>query len=306
MNQDGVYVYQSLAEQYRHLGLPTELLAGNTDFTIFNLAELHQPLPFKSPVSRLNFYVFCFIKQGKGHYVIDDQQFEMHPGTVYFTNPGHYRCFNYDAIGEVYLITLSESFLQEHVHANVFAEFPFLLAETLPAVTLQPELFAEFERIYLLLHQEYLSSSPLRLRLLGQLFGVLLLKFKEHLWLDYDALQEGTRSSQIVRNFKTTLEKHYQDLGRGAAEQVFRVQDYADALYLHPNYLNTVITSKTGKTIGTWIADKNIAEAKLLLQNSALAVKEIAYRLGFTEPSHFSAYFKKHTQLSPVLYRRRH
>ncbi|WP_375419538.1 helix-turn-helix domain-containing protein [uncultured Hymenobacter sp.] len=297
-------MYQTLQEQYLHLGLPVDLIDAQLEFTIFNLSDLHQPLPFASPVSRLNFFVFGFVKSAQGRYIIDEQQFPMQPGTIYFTNPGHYRSFEFTALEEVYLITLSESFLKENVHADIFAEFPFLLVETFPALTVSPEVFAEFERLYGQIHHEYVARSPFRQRLIGHLFVALLLKLKEHFGLHYNAIYEGNRSSAIVRSFKLLLEKHYRDLEQGLAEQVFRVQDYAEAQHLHPNYLSNVIKTKTGKAIGTWIAEKNIAEAKSLLQNSAISVKEIAYRLGFAEPAHFSNYFKKHAHLSPSFYRK--
>jgi AraC-like DNA-binding protein len=84
------------------------------------------------------------------------------------------------------------------------------------------------------------------------------------------------------------------------------VQDYAEQQNLHPNYLNNVIKSKTGKPIGTWIAEKTIAEAKSLLQNSSISIKEIAYKLGFAESAHFSNYFSKHADMSPATYRKQH
>ena len=102
------------------------------------------------------------------------------------------------------------------------------------------------------------------------------------------------------------LEKHYRNLSKGIADKVFRIQEYAGALNLHPNYLNTVIKTKTGKPVGTWITEKTIAEAKSLLSNSDISIKEIAWRLGFVESPHFSNYFKKHTNISPVIYRKEH
>lgn len=296
-------LYHTLEEQYQHLGLPTELIAPRSEFTIFNVADLRQPLPFTSPTSRLNFFVFGFVKQAWGQYTIDGQPFRLQPGTVYFTNPGHYRSFAYEALEDAYLITLSESFLTEHVHADVFEEFPFLLTETLPAATVPPALFAEFERLYLQIHAEYVGHSPFRQRLLGHLFVVLLLKLKEHLYCDYNSLYEGNRGSEIVRRFRLALEQHFRALRSGAAVPAFRVPDYAAAQHLHPAYLSAVIKSKTGKTVGAWIAEKTIAEAKALL-HSSLAVKEVAYRLGFVEPAHFSNYFKKHTRRSPAQYRK--
>ncbi len=302
---DGV-IYDTLAEQYRHLGLPTHLIDSSSEFTIFNLAELDQPLPFSSPVNRLNFFVFGFVKQASGKYIIDEQTFDMLPGTIYFTNPGHYRSFEYTSIDEVYLITFTESFLKENVHADIFDEFPFLLTETFPAMTATPEIFAQFERLYLQIYQEYVSRSPFRKRLIGTLFVALLLKYKEYFWLDYNAIYEGNRGSDIVKHFKLMMEKHYRNLADGTAKQVFRLQDYAEAQNLNPNYLSNVIKTKTGKAIGTWLAEKSIAEAKSLLQNSSISVKEIAYLLGFTDTAHFSNHFKKHTGSSPAAYRTAH
>lgn len=296
--------YQTLQEQYRALGWPVELMVAGEEFTIFNLADLAQPLPFRSPPSRLNFFVFNFLKSARGHYVVDEQRFVIRPGTIYFTNPGHTRCFEYQALEEAYLITLSEEFLREHVHPDVFEKFPFLLAETFPALPVPSAVFAEFERIYLQLHHEYRGHSPFRRQVMGHLCMVLLLKLNEHFGLGYNPIYEGNRGSAIVRRFRQLLEQHYHDLRRGPAGPVFRVQDYADAQHLHPNYLSAVIKSKTGKTIGTWVAEKNIAEAKALLQESGLAVQDIAERLGFAEPAHFSTYFKKHTRVSPLQYRK--
>jgi AraC family transcriptional activator of pobA len=303
MKEEKIPVYNTLYDQYRQQGFPVDLIDAHTDFTIFNLKDIHQPLPFCSPISRLNFFVFAFVKHGVGKYMIDEQVQEMKPNTIYFTNPGHYRSFEWTAIEEVFLVTLSESFLKENVHTEIFKEFPFLLAEIFPAREVSQEVFTEFERLYLQIHKEYVSHSPFRSRLIANLFIVLLLKFKEYFWLDYNPISEGNRNSQIVKNFKQLLERHYRNLRNGTAAQVFRLQEYADAQNLHPNYLNSVIKTKTGKSIGTWITEKTITEAKSLLQHSTLSVKEIGYRLGFTEPAHFSNYFKKYAGMSPVLYR---
>ena len=135
---------------------------------------------------------------------------------------------------------------------------------------------------------------------------VLLLKIKEYFWNEYNPIYEGNRSSQIVKTFKRTLEKHYRDLADGKATALYQAQDYAREQSLHPNYLSNVIKSKTGKSISTWITDKTIAEAKSLLKNSSNSISQIAYQLGFAESTNFSNYFKKHTGLSPVLYRKQH
>jgi len=299
-----IRTFNNLQDQYRSLGMRVDLIDTRAGFTIFNLKDAVDILPFSAPISRLNFFVFNFIKQGTGWYSIDDQRFNLAPGTVYFTNPGHFRSYEWAAIEEVYLITLSEEFLRENVHPDVFNEFPFLLAETFPARVVSPVVFAEFEQLYRQVHKEYVSESPFRKKLIANLFVVLLLKIKEYCWLDYNPIYEGNRSSKIVRDFKRLLEQHYRDVRAGKAERLFVVQDYADAQSLHPNYLSNVIKAKTGKPVATWIAEKTVAEARNLLKNASLSVKEIAYQLSFAEAAHFTNYFKKHTGLSPVEYRK--
>ena len=306
MKEEKIRVFHNLFEHYRFLGLPTDLIDPQTDFTVFNLKDVHDPVPVSSPVCRLNFFVFNFVKNGMGKYIIDEHTYPVEPYTLYITNPGHCRAFEWQEINEVFLVTMSESFLKENVHAEIFEEFPFLLSETFPARKLGPEIFHEFEQIYQQIIKESNRRSPYRSRIIGNLFVVLLLKIKEYFWLDYNPIYEGNRSSLIVKNFKRLLEKHYRELSEGKAERAFRVQEYADAQSLHPNYLSNVIKAKTGKPIGTWITEKTIAEAKSLLQNSSVSIKEIAYRLGFAESAHFSNYFRKHAGSTPVAYRAAH
>jgi AraC family transcriptional activator of pobA len=299
-------IFKSVRDQYLHFGLPVDDIDEHTDFAIHNLKDIHRELPYISEVFRPNFFSFVFVKDAYGKYTTDELVFDTVPGTIYFTNPGHYKSYHWREINDVCLITLNESFLKENVHPDVFEEFPFLLAETVQPRVLKPAEFAEFEQLYTQIFKEYQNHSLYRNRIIGNLFVVLLLKIKEYFWKDYNPIYEGNRSSEIVKTFKRMLEQHYRDLSNRKTERVFRVQEYADAQSLHPNYLSNVIKIKTGKPIGTWIAEKTIAEAKSLLQNSSTSIKEIAWLLGFAEAAHFSNYFKKHTDVSPVLYRKQH
>jgi AraC family transcriptional activator of pobA len=286
------------------MGLPADSIDRGAAFTIHNLKDLHPELPFTSPGFRPNYFSFVFVKDADGKYTTDELTFNSVPGTIYFTNPGHFKSFEWYRIEEVYLITFNEDYLKENVHHDIFREFPFLLAETVVPKVLEPAVFHEFEQLYIQIYKEYHTHSTYKKKVIASLFVVILLKIKEYFWKDYNPIYEGNRSSQIVKLFRKSLESHYQDLVNGKADKIFRVQDYASLQSLHPSYLNNVIKSKTGKPVSDWIAEKTIAEAKSLLLNSSMAVKEIAYLLGFTESTHFSNYFKKHVETSPAGYRK--
>lgn len=81
-------------------------------------------------------------------------------------------------------------------------------------------------------------------------------------------------------------------------------KDYAALLFVTPNYLNQISHRVLGKTAGEVIRDRKLLEAKRLLGNPGFNVSQIANNLNFTDPSHFSKFFKKHTGKSPEDFRR--
>ena len=214
-------ISKTLYDLYKTMGLAVDLVDPKSGFTIHNLKDTFTELPFKSIPYRPDYFSFIFVKDAYGKYIIDEMAFTIEPGTIYFTNPGNYRIFEWHSITEAYLITFNESYLTEHVHHDIYAEFSFLLTEIVQPKILQPELFKEVEQLYRQIHKEQLGHSPYKNRIIASLFVVLLLKIKEYFWQDYNPIYEGNRSSQIVKTFKQTLEKHYRNLVNGKEEKVF-------------------------------------------------------------------------------------
>ncbi|QEC42027.1 helix-turn-helix domain-containing protein [Pseudobacter ginsenosidimutans] len=297
-------VVKDLNELYDLMGLSHEQIDSRDGFSILYLQEIMKNLPLTSVRYRPDFFSFLFIREAFGKYTIDDLQFNMQPRTVYFTNPGNLRSFEWHQLNDTCLIVFTEAFLKEQVHSDIYNDFSFLLTETVEPRVLMPEQFRAIEELYQIIHREYSSNSPYRNKLIGSMLVSLLFKIREYFFQDYNPIYEGNRSSQIVRTFKQNLEQHFRDLAGGKTDTQLRVQDYADKQFLHVNYLSSVISSKTGKTVSAWIADKTITEAKVMLQNKQVSIKEVASRLGFLEASHFSNYFRKHTHQSPAEYRK--
>lgn len=297
-----IITHHSIADLYKYLNIPFEQ---EMDFTIHFKPSILTTVPFKSPFFREDYFTFSFIKDGEGFYTIDENTFPFSAGTVYFTNPGHIKSFEINTLNDAYMISFTENFLRESVHPEIYSEFPFLLAEVVPPKNLSAEKFAEFETLYKQIFDEFQKPSLYRSKILGNLFVVLLLKLKEEFWMDYNPRIEGTRNSQIVKSFKHLLELEFKKvIIDEQADNKLQVQDIADRLNLHPNYLNSVIKSKTGKTTNEWIVTRTISTAKTLLKNTSLSSKEIAFRLGFSEPTHFNRFFKKHQDTTPIEYRK--
>ncbi len=80
---------------------------------------------------------------------------------------------------------------------------------------------------------------------------------------------------------------------------------YADKLAMTPDRLNDHIKRASGVTAGHLIRQRVLTEAKRQLVFTGEAIHEIAYDLGFTDPSHFARFFRKQTAMSPQEFRTR-
>jgi len=295
-------VHHKISDLYKTLGLPLEQ---EIDFTVMSIPDIHPKIPFQSPQLRADYFSFILTKIGSGTYYLDDNKFPYNSQTFYFTNPGHLKSYELKEAKEALIITLTEKFLKENVNLEIFSEFPFLLAEIAPPKKLSENDFEEFEILYKQIVNEFEKNSTYKNKILGNLFTILLLKIKEKFWVNYNPIEEGSRNSQIVKSFKQLLEVEFRKVMDN--EQVdckLQAQYLAEQLHLHPNYLNSVIKSKTGTTVNDWISLQTVIVAKDLLLNSSYTSKEITFKLGFSEPTHFSRFFKKHTMLSPGAFRK--
>ncbi len=104
--------------------------------------------------------------------------------------------------------------------------------------------------------------------------------------------EELEAGKTILKRFKELLNVHY--------SQWHSASEYAKALNISPDHLNRTIKSLIGKTVKESIQDRIVVAAKRMLYFTELSAKEIGFKLGFDEPSHFSSFFKKCTGQSPT------
>lgn len=78
---------------------------------------------------------------------------------------------------------------------------------------------------------------------------------------------------------------------------------YADQLCMSPKYLSKLVKDVSGKSAPEWIDSYVLLEAKHLLKYSDMPIKEIVFRLNFSNQTVFYKYFKAHTGMTPTDYR---
>lgn len=77
------------------------------------------------------------------------------------------------------------------------------------------------------------------------------------------------------------------------------VREYADKLNVSAKTLANSVVECTGKSPLVFINNRIALEAKRLLKYSNMTGKEVAYHLGFDDPSYFVKFFKRETGFLP-------
>lgn len=105
-----------------------------------------------------------------------------------------------------------------------------------------------------------------------------------------------SKKDLVFQNFMLVLFRYY----RRERDVAF----YAKMQHMAPRYFSTIIKEKSGSNALQWIVQMVITEAKQLLEDSDLSIKEIAIRLNFPTQSFFGKYFKQYVGVSPKEYRK--
>lgn len=109
-------------------------------------------------------------------------------------------------------------------------------------------------------------------------------------------MENATHKDILMKRFKNLLEGH--------CHEHHNVTWYADALMITPDYLSKLIRETNGRSARSIINESIINNAKVLMKQSELSLKEISERLNFPDQSSFGRFFKTNTGQSPKEFRK--
>lgn len=119
---------------------------------------------------------------------------------------------------------------------------------------------------------------------------------------DRQFVTRSKANKDILMKFENLLDAYFQN-DRPQTDGLPSVKYFADGVHLSPNYFGDLVKKETGHTAQEYIQNKVIDIAKEEILGSGKSVSEIAYRLGFQYPQHFTRVFKKNVSYTPTEYR---
>ncbi|SEN73896.1 response regulator transcription factor [Lihuaxuella thermophila] len=102
-------------------------------------------------------------------------------------------------------------------------------------------------------------------------------------------------SHDLIEEVKRYIDQHYMhQIGIG---------EIADKLGVTPNYLSTLFHRKTGTTFVKYLTRIRMLKAKELLKNPSIQIQQVAERVGYYSPRHFTKLFVRFFGCYPSEYR---
>ena len=239
-------------------------------------------------------YVLVFFTKGSGTHEIDFDVFAIQLGSMFFLQPGQMHHWDLSDDVEGFVIFYSQEMYNLYFGQKTIDNYPFYTS-----VNNKPEIvFDSPESKAILPYFESLISETKENQMLKQdkimnLLDIIHIEIARK--YSETHLHEAHPYNMKIKNFEVLLEKNFKTEKTASF--------YASQLHITLKHLNRICNEILKKTTTEMITDRIILEAKRMLMDKKMTVNEIAAELGYDDYSYFTRLFKKHTGMTPSVFR---
>ncbi|MFW5886635.1 MAG: AraC family transcriptional regulator [Bacteroidota bacterium] len=249
---------------------------------------------------RHDFYEVLYLCNGSGYHLIDSNRYKIKPPCIFFLSPGqtHNLELSHDIEGYIFLFT-AEFYLTNQRNKNRLLNFPFFFSvdQENPPLFLKKEEDNHFlKSLFTRGCMEVEKKSVYPDEIIRSLLDIILLTCDQLYPEELRPLKKG-KGHILAKNFLLLIEENYQNN--------LSVEEYAKFLAVTPNHLTQMVKQIMGKTCHSILQEKQISEIKQFLIHSNMTVSEIAETMNFVDQSYFTKFFKKHTGITPLQFRKK-
>ena len=273
--------------------LLSRFLKHKIPFELITIQELYKRVSGShfdlSKPHRTDFHALIITIEGESKHIVDFKEEILSPGVILPITKGQVHSFNKDLTVKGYVIGFEESFITQNISEKNL--FHFLQIYHTSHIQTGKENINSIKPILALI-QTFLKDvdANLKSEIIHSIFMTLLFQIKrlacnQHTFFDSERLKN-------FYLFKELIIKHY--------DEIHNAKDYAKRLNVSYNYLNSICKEIVNKTAKEFIDDWLLLEIKRNISEKRYTSQEIAFKMGFKEPSNFIRFFKKHTKITPL------
>lgn len=281
---DNTYKVANIDSDFRYFSFQDVLNLELTDHSQF---EQH----------KLSFYGIMLITDNEGKHNLNFKEYHIKKGTLFLLRRGSIHKF-YKSKLQGDIIVFKEDFILNHVNKAHASKSLLLFNETLTAskVDLSVSDYQDITELITILKKEFHHPndelSPAIYRniieiILSKLFRIKVLS---------NPIFKNNKYADLYLKFYNAVENEY--------AKSKSVAYYANKLGVSTRTLNNITHSMASTSAKSVINDILIYKSKLLIINTSQSFTEISYALGFTEPTNFFKFFRKHTGLSTSAFKK--
>ncbi|HWW26272.1 MAG TPA: AraC family transcriptional regulator [Caulobacter sp.] len=261
------------------------------------------------------FHMLICIIRGRCSQLVDFEPISCSAGDVVTIRPGQAHNFGNDEDWDGWIVLFRPEFLLPATSAPRDLRLVFDLERLPSQLTLAPDELGRATQAILRMREDSLietSSPPTATGLANLPYAAdltadiqALMRYQLYAlvsWLTVVHVQRGAQgqapsgSLQRFDRFKKLVEQHFT-----AWRQV---SDYANHMGCTEKSLTRATWEAVGVSAKVFISRRVALEAKRLLAYTDLPVADVAEKLGFPEPTHFSKFFRRETSFPPSTFRK--
>ena len=244
---------------------------------------------------RVKFHLLLFIEQGRGKHFIDFHHYSFAPNSLIFISKQQVHAFDFSQNPKGKVILFTDEFItqaQTNINIPLFNTF-HMTSQWKPVFKPKPDLLERCKT--LLCEAEHELQDPhCQEIIVMMLFSALLMMIARERTDIPDSLNK--RQLKTFQRFTELVEQHFC--------KTRDARNYSDLLHITYKTLNKACKEVRQQTPKQIIDQYTVMEAKRRLVIDNIPVQQLAYELGFDDPTNFVKYFRKHTARTPLEFRK--
>ncbi len=244
-----------------------------------------------------------YIEQGAINFHIDDQLYQVQAPALFLTPPAIPHSFQTEDHACGHVLTVHQSIIWQLMQRDlqIEQELDVNRGICITPEGLEPGQRAQWraiEQTVANLRDEWQANHAARALMLENLTCSLVIQVAR--------LSTRRAVSSAVTNDDLRVFHQFTDLVEEHFREQWLLPEYTSRIGVSEGRLNQVCKRISNSSPKRLISERILREVKRLLTFSGKSVNEICYELGFRDPAYFSRFFKNHTGLSPLAYRKTH